>query len=370
MKIGIDISQIVYGTGVSTYTKNLVKNLLAIDKENEYILFGGSLRRRSELNAFLDSLQVTDPEGSLTRRGQSFKSRVLPIPPTVTDIVWNRLHIFPIEWLIGKIDVFHSSDWSQPPSRAFKVTTVHDLVPIKYPALSHPRIVSAHKNRLTWVKKEGDRIIVPSETTKVDLNQMGFELGMIVVVPEAPDPIFKPEKKNKVDEVKKKYNIQGNYLMAVGITPRKNTKRIIEAHERIKKKYGLKLVIIGHPFMNIKPKRGVIILREVTFEELPALYSGAEALVYPSLYEGFGLPVLEAFACRTPVVTSNLGSLKEIAESASVLVDPNSVKSISNGIENAINNRDILISKGVKRVKKFNWQKVAIETLKIYARSK
>lgn len=367
MKIGIDISQIVYGTGVSTYTKNLVKNLLAIDKENEYILFGGSLRRRSELNAFLDSLQVTDPEGSLTRRGQSFKSRVLPIPPTVTDIVWNRLHIFPIEWLIGKIDVFHSSDWSQPPCSAFKVTTIHDLVPFRFPELSHPRIVSAHRVRLSWVKREVDRVIVPSEATMEDLIQLGIGRKKIEVIPEAPDPIFKPEKQGKIEKVKEKYKVRGRYVLAVGITPRKNTKRIIEAHERIKKKYGLKLVIIGHPFMNIKPKRGVIILGEVTFEELPALYSGAEALVYPSLYEGFGLPILDAFACQTPVVTSNLGSLKEVAGNAAVLVNPERVDSIAEGIKEVINNRGEWVKKGVKRVKKFGWENAAKETLKIYA---
>ena len=98
MKIAIDISQIVYGTGVSTYTENLVKNLLKIDKENEYLLFAGTLRRKQ------DVLKIFP------------QTKVFPIPPTLADFVWNRLHIYPIERLIGDVDVLHTSDWAEPPS--------------------------------------------------------------------------------------------------------------------------------------------------------------------------------------------------------------------------------------------------------------
>src|SRR3989344_6564436 len=150
MRICIDISSVVFGTGVSTYTKNLVGNILGLDNNNEYILFGGSLRRKEEFKAFLKDL----------KKG-TWQSKILPIPPLMTDILWNKMHILPIEKLVGDISVFPSSDWSQPPSSSFKVTTVHDLVPIKFPKISHPKIVSTHKMRLKWVKKEVDRIIVP-----------------------------------------------------------------------------------------------------------------------------------------------------------------------------------------------------------------
>src|SRR3989344_6568222 len=131
MKILIDISQIVYGTGVSVYTRNLVESLLNIDKENDYTLFGGTLRRREEIQLFFKQLNKYD-----------FDGRIAPIPPSLANILWNRLHVIKIENFVGKADVFHSSDWSQPPSGAFKVTTVHDLIPIKYPMLSHAKLIS------------------------------------------------------------------------------------------------------------------------------------------------------------------------------------------------------------------------------------
>src|SRR5574341_726113 len=131
MRIGIDVSQIVYGTGVSVYTQNLVRELLRIDDQNEYLLFGGSLRQLGDLKSKLKEFNVV--------------KKIFPLPPTALDLLWNRLHILPIESLVGKLDAYHSSDWTQAPSTAFKVTTVHDLVPVKYPHESHPRIVAAHR---------------------------------------------------------------------------------------------------------------------------------------------------------------------------------------------------------------------------------
>jgi glycosyltransferase involved in cell wall biosynthesis len=354
MKIGIDISQVVYGTGVSTYIRNLVKNLLKIDKENYYVLFGGSLRRKTDLVNFFSSL-----------RG-NYESHTLPISPTIADVLWNRLHFLNIENLIGKIDVFHSSDWSQPPSNAFKVNTIHDLVPFKFPKLSHPRIVSAHKRRFAWVKREVDRIIVPSNVIKEDLEAEGIEKDKIRVIPEAPDPIFRHTKRAEIEKLKRKYKISGKYLLAVGVNPRKNTKRIIEAHEKVRDEEDLKLIIVGHLYTKIKLARGVRLLGHVPQDAMPVFYSGAEALVYPSLYEGFGLPILEAFSCDTPVVTSNLGSLKEVAGEAAVLVDPYDADSIAEGIKKALKGRRELVKSGVKRVKRFYWQKTAKETLDVY----
>jgi len=188
MRIAIDISQVVYGTGVSSYTKNLVENLLKLDKSDEFVLFAGALRRKKDvLNIF--------PQ-----------TKVFPIPPTLADFIWNKLHIFPIEKLTGKVDVFHSSDWTEPPSRAFKVTTVHDLAPVLYPRL-FPRdiihdIIKTHKRKLNWVKKETDRVIVPSVTTRLDLIKLGFDDGKIRVIPEAPSKIFKPASQDSIEKLK------------------------------------------------------------------------------------------------------------------------------------------------------------------------
>ena len=359
MKIAIDISAVVYGTGVSVYTKNLVENLIKIDRVNEYILFGASLRRRTELYTFLS-----------TFKEKSLQGKVFSIPPTLADFIWNRVHILPIERLIGKVNVFHSSDWTQPPSNAFRVTTVHDLVPIKFSTLTSPKIVSTHHARLKWVKKEIDRVIVPSMTTAKDVERMGINKDRIRIIPEAPSPQFKPSKKIEVEKLKSKYRISGKYLLAVGVNSRKNTQRIIDAFEKTKTETGFKLVVIGHQYIKIDQKRGIIFTGHIPQADLPRFYSGAEALIYPSLYEGFGIPILESFVCNTPVVTSNFGSMAEVAGKAAVLVDPYDVNSITEGILEAISNKEKLIRLGSERVKLFSWQKTAEETLKVYRESR
>jgi glycosyltransferase involved in cell wall biosynthesis len=354
MRIAIDISQIVYGTGVSVYTKNLVENLLKIDLNNEYKLFGGSFRRRGELTEYLNGL-----------KNYNFKSNTFPVAPFIADLFFNRVRIVSIERLIGKADVFHSSDWTQPPSSAFNVTTIHDLVPILFPEWSDPKITDVHKRRLELVKKEVDVVIVPSHATKKDLMRMGFTADKIKVIPEAVDPAIKKSSKKRIKELRKKYNLNKSFLLSVGITPRKNTQRIIDAFNRLSID-GLDLVLIGHPHMPINTKKNIKVLGHINQEDIAPFYTAAEALVYPSLYEGFGLPILEAFTCGTPVVTSHTGSMKEVAGSAAVLVDPISTESIADGIRTALERPDTYIQKGVKKAREYSWKKCAVETLEVY----
>ncbi len=163
MKIGIDISQIAYqGTGVAHYTRNLVENLLKIDKKNQYILFGFSLRKKKLLDDYLAQFQ----------NYKNVTARTFYLPPLFLEFLWNKLHLFPIEKVIGKIDVFFSSDWLQPPSKAKKATTIHDLIVYQYPESFQPRgghdIIANQKRRLGWVKKECDLVICDSEATKKD----------------------------------------------------------------------------------------------------------------------------------------------------------------------------------------------------------
>ena len=162
MRIGIDISQIVYeGTGVAKYVREMVRALLTIDKTNEYVLFGSSLRKRDVMRQFGSNLP------------RPVRLVMLPIPPTLLDIVWNRLHIMPIEWFIGHVDVFWSSDWTQPPlSRAKGVTTIHDLIALKYPSETDARIVATHKRRLQRAVKECRAIFCDSEATKHDVEDL------------------------------------------------------------------------------------------------------------------------------------------------------------------------------------------------------
>jgi glycosyltransferase involved in cell wall biosynthesis len=357
MKVAIDISQVIYGTGVSVYTKNLVDNLLKIDHENEYILFAGSLRRKGDVLSMYPS------------------ARVFPIPPTLADLLWNRLHTFPIEKLVGQIDVFHTSDWAEPPSSAFKVTTVHDLAPFLYPNL-FPRdiirnIVDVHRHKLSWVREETKRIIVPTLATKKDLISLDFNEEIIRVIPESIPANFKKIEKEKITKVLRKHKIFGDYVLSVGVDPRKNTESIIKAFEHSSAGRDLKMVLVGSPkYMKIKDARNIRILGKVETDDLIALYSGASALIYPSLYEGFGLPILEAMACGCPVVTSNISSMAEVAGDAAILVDPYKIDSIVDGIDKVLRGPKSYIEKGLKRVQDFSWEKTARATLEVYRESK
>lgn len=359
MKIAIDVSPIVYNTGVSEYTSNLVRSLLDIDNVNEYKLFGGSFRRVGEIKDFFASLRSTSLLNS------KFSAYTFPIAPSLADLIWNKLHIMPVERLVGQSDIYHSSDWSQAPSRAIKVTTVHDLVPLLYPNESHPKIVSVHRQKLHWVKKECQAIIAPSYTTKLDLIKLGFDENKITVIPEAPHAIYGVSSENSILNTKRHFNIKGDYLLAVGTAPRKNIDRIIDSYKKVAKESNLELVIVGYSHNSQKEVNGVKYLGYVHEKYISDIYRGAKVLVYPSLYEGFGLPILNAYKTGIPVVTSKLGSMEEIGGGA-ILVDPLDVTSISDGILEAINKSKQLVQKGKKIVSKYSWQETAKSTLNIY----
>lgn len=354
MKIGIDISPVIYETGVSVYLRELVRKLLEIDRENQYVLFGGSLRRKADLERFLGSL-----------RG-NFISKIYPIAPLVADFVWNRLHILEIERLIGEIDVFHSSDWTQPPSKAFKVTTVHDLSALRYPRLTARKTFDVQGRRLRRVKEEVDRIIVPSESTKNDLIEYGITESKIKVIHEAAGEEFSPKNFEEVNRIKAKYGIRRKYILTIGVGGRKNTERLIKAFELAKAGEELNLVLVGRPTKKFHSGRSLTFLGHIESSDLPALLTGAEVFAYPSLYEGFGLPVLQAFATGSPVVTSNTSSLPEVAGKAAVLVDPTDVNSIAEGIKKALRGKIGLVKSGFAQAARFSWEKTAEETLKVY----
>lgn len=161
MKIGIDISQLAYPkTGVATYLQNLVENLLEQDKENEYVLFYSSMRREleSSLTKYIDNKRIVLKQ---------FK-----IPPTALAFLWNTLHVLPVELLIGPIDVFISSDWTQPPTAAKKVTILYDLIVYKHPDETSQKIIDVQKKKLQWVQKEVDKILCISEATKRDAEEL------------------------------------------------------------------------------------------------------------------------------------------------------------------------------------------------------
>jgi glycosyltransferase involved in cell wall biosynthesis len=169
MKIGIDISQTAYeNTGVASYLGNLIKNLVKIDTKNEYILFYSSLRRNFHP----------------ATGGPNVSIKKFKIPPSLLDLLWNKLHVFPIEWFIGDVDVFISSDWTEPPAlKAKKVTILYDLIVYKYPKETDSKIIATQKRKLKWVKKECDIVFCISESTKRDaIELLGIEEKRLKVI--------------------------------------------------------------------------------------------------------------------------------------------------------------------------------------------
>lgn len=355
MRVAIDMSPIIYGTGVSNYRINLVRNLLKVDNQNEYVLYGGSLRRLQELKSKIEDLGSTSKTTIKT----------FPIPPRLADIVWNKLHVLPIETLIGQCDLVHTSDWAEPPSKINKITTIHDLVPIVLPRFTPKIVVETHRERLKWVQKESKKIIVPSISTKEDLIKLGIDENKIIVIYEAPN--IPKATEAQVIESKKKYAIHEDYIIMIGTNPRKNLERSINAYHLAKYGKNLKLIIVGeNKGLTISDERGVRFLGFVPSNDLSPLLTGAKLLLFPSLYEGFGVPILESFACEVPVVTSNVSSMPEAAGGAAILVDPYNENSIAEGIEEALSKPKTLIAKGLKVVANYSWQKNAEETLGVY----
>lgn len=176
MRIGVDISQIVHeGTGVGRYVRRLVESLLRLDSQNEYVLFGASLRQRHRFYEFFETI----------RKGRSnVQLTALPIPPTILELLWNKLQIIPIEWFIGKVDIFWSSDWTQPPlAKAFGITTIHDLSILKYPESFNHQIVAVQKRRLSLAKKTCQMFLCDSQATRQDvIKLLGIEETRLKVI--------------------------------------------------------------------------------------------------------------------------------------------------------------------------------------------
>lgn len=174
MKIGIDISQMTFEqTGVANLLGQLVNHLLKVDHKNEYILFFSSMRRNIK-NKILN----------IKNTNKKVKIRTFKFPPIFLDFLWNRLHIIPIEWLIGDVDIFISSDWTQPPTKkAKKITILYDLVVYKHPEETDKKIVDTQKRRLEWVKKECDIALCISESSKKDaMEVLGIEEERLRVI--------------------------------------------------------------------------------------------------------------------------------------------------------------------------------------------
>ena len=322
MKIGIDVSMLVYqGSGVATYTYNFVKNLLKYDKKNEYRLFYSSLRRPKDfyyLNEF---------------RKLGAKVFNYPFPPRLLKLFWNKYHLLPVEWLIGKVDIYHSSDYLRPPllKGTRGITTLHDLTWKLFPQYHTQDVITAHENKLKKTIKFKDQIIADSQNTKRDLYKCFPKIRknpLTVIYPGVGDEFKKIYDKLKIKKVLKKYQIKfpSNFLLYVGaIEPRKNLTTAIKIFDKLikGKKYSeFKFLIVGRAgwknesvfnlIKSLKLEKKIIFTGYVLDKDLVYFYNATKVFIYLSLYEGFGLPPLEAAKCKTPSLIYNNSSLKEL----------------------------------------------------------
>ncbi|HSX18579.1 MAG TPA: glycosyltransferase family 1 protein, partial [Candidatus Saccharimonadales bacterium] len=312
--------------------------------------------------------------------------------------LWTQFAL-PVKLTIGpKIDVFFSTAHYGPRfSKVPYVVTIHDLSYLHFPELFKKNDLMQLTNWSKYSIEKSTHIIAPSQSTKEDIiKNYNVPASKISVTYEGYDQArFKPQSKSKVESVKSKYKIGGDYILFVGtLQPRKNIERLIEAYANLSKGRtssfgrgttlsGVGLVIAGkkgwlydsifEKVKELKLQDKVIFTDFVRDDDLPALISGAKVYVNPSLWEGFGIPVIEAQACGVPVVVSNTSSLPEIVGNSALTFDPTNVKDIESAIIVMLTDeklRSVFTKKGQENIKRFSWEKCAQETIKVLEKAK
>jgi glycosyltransferase involved in cell wall biosynthesis len=274
-------------------------------------------------------------------------------PATVVrDAVWYPL-VLPRKAKERGVDVLHCPTFRAPFSTAMPlVVTVLDLAVLRHPGMFNQWSRRYSRFAVPRVVQAAAAVITISEFTKQEVIELlGTAPGKVHAIPIAVEEPFTPDGPRA----------EGDYVLSVGtLEPRKNLARVVEAAQRV----GVELRVVGAEGWGGVKVEGWV--GRVSDDELAALYRGARCVVYPSLYEGFGLPVLEAMACGAPVVTSRGGATEEVAGGAAVLVDPLDTAAIAAGIEEALARSDELRTKGLERAQAFSWDRVARETLAVY----
>lgn len=292
----------------------------------------------------------------------------------------------------ANLDVFHASAHYFSQITPFylnfgtkKVLTIHDLIPLIYPeTVDNKQFFWFWKNTLKLIKNRADAIIVISNHTKMDcIKYLRIPEEKLRVIYEAADEIFKPYNNKEEIQIylKNKYGIKFPFILSVGtLEKRKNISYLLKAFYKLKKAGNdHKLVIVGKMGWKYKKifdtlneldlKKDVIFTGYVPNEDLVKLYNTADLFVFPSIYEGFGLPPLEAMACGTPVITSNTSSLPEVVGNAGITVDPYDPKVLANEMYHILTNDDFkaeLSKKSLERAKLFSWKQTAKETWNVY----
>jgi glycosyltransferase involved in cell wall biosynthesis len=366
MDVTIDISSAVYGrAGLGRYAENLAAHLSRLEGCRLSLFYNrsGAVAVPSELS--------------------HLPARSWPIPTRAwrLSVAAGTLLHTSWDWLMPDTSVFHATEHLLPPFRRIRtVLTVHDLIYVLFPEYHLP--MNYHFLRLMMPRfaRRADAIIAISECTRRDLVRLWqISEGKISVIHEGIDPRFHhPADEEALARVRRRYGLPERYALYVGtIEPRKNLPTLFEAWARLR--YRLPLVIAGkkgwlfqETFSRVESLDlgGVVQFTGfVADEDLPALYAQADIFVFPSLYEGFGLPVLEAMACGTPVVTTTGGSLPEVAGDAALLVKPGDVDALTDAVDRLLHDpslADDLRARGISRARQFSWERAARETLAVY----
>jgi glycosyltransferase involved in cell wall biosynthesis len=356
VRIVVDVTPLaVPRTGIGNYVLGMLRGLTEAGPEHEIVAFSAVAppgKRRIE--EALDGVPV--------------EKRLVLVPPKshYWRTAWSRLGRGPVEWLAGPLDVFHFSDWMYPPQRAgVRATTIHDLVPLRHPEWVHPQTYRMHSRKYAHAAETCDLIVVNSEFTAGEVVELlDFPREQICVAYPGLGPSFQPEGPAR--------DLGGPYLLTVAtLEPRKNLETLLQAVQLVREKHPeLRLAIAGAPGWqapNLEAE-GVLPLGYVDDEELAALYRGAEVFVYPSRFEGFGMPIVEAMACGTKVVASTHHSLDEASGDATVRADPESAEVIASAIAWALA-EETLAQRGAEHVRRFTSRAQGKAVLGCYRRA-
>lgn len=357
------------GTGIGTYTIELLKYITKHDNTNNYHLYWwGTNYKEFNFNNNI-SLSIASK-----KHHRFFEEYYIP----------NNLKL-------KNIDVYHvpQNGIGLPSKKScIYISTIHDLIPYVMPETVGRGYLKKFISQMPEIIQNSDIIITVSEFSKKDIMRIfDVEEDKIMVTHLAADDYFKPIDKNICkDFLKNNYNIDTEYLLYIGgFSPRKNVKSILLAYSRLIKdiRDRYKIVIVGsskdeHSFLislanSLNISDNIIFTGYVPYQDLPYFYSGATIFLYPSLYEGFGLPPLESMSCKTAVITSNVSSIPEVVEDAALLINPFDAEELKESIEKLIVDeklRDEIAEKGYEHSKNFSWDITAKKTLDIYYNAK
>jgi len=356
MRIAFDVSPLSHErTGVNNYIRGSLAGLAEVARP-----------RGHEIVAFAP----TSPAGRRTIRealgGIDVDVRLLPLPGAhAFRTAWSVAGYPPAERFVGRFDVLHFSDWMYPPQkRGIRATTIHDLVPLHHPQWTTGRTRAMHGRKYRNAALTCDVIFANSSFTADDVaTTLEFPRDRVVVAHPGIGAEF-----TAVGEASE---LGAPYLLTVAtLEPRKNLGTLVEAHTLLEET-GLLLAVVGGAGWGEQPQLDrprIVRLGRVTDAELARLYRGAAAVVYPSRFEGFGMPITEAMASGAPVVASAHASMDEASGDAAVRVDPESPQSIADGVREALARRGELRSAGLEHVRRFSWRRTGEAFLQGYER--